>query len=409
MPKKRNMQTLRILNIGQNYRVIGGADRYYFNLEKLLTSRGHTVIPFAARNSENLPSPWSEYFPNAIDFDNPRVWEIGKFFYSRDALKRLEKLIAESRPDIAHLHIYYGKLTSSILGVIKRHKIPIVQTLHDYKTICPVYTLVRDSQSCELCSAGNYWRAIRYKCNRSSLVRSIVSSSESYLSYMLGSVRNIDRFIAISDFQRKKLISRGLPDSRTSTIHNFVSTNLISATVSCRAEHFLYFGRIEKEKGIYTLVEAAARIKEFPLIIAGTGKDAEGLKGRIRELGAKHINFVGFKSSSELQTLIDNALCVVVPSEWYEPFGLVLLEALARGKSVIASRIGAIPEIIQDGINGLLFEPSDANSLEASMRSAIHHRDRMMEMGVRGQTLVQKHFSEDVHYQLLADIYYSLR
>lgn len=403
------MRALRVLNIGQNYRVIGGADRYYFNLEKLLISRGHTVIPFAARHPENLPSSWDGYFPNALDFDNPSLLDVGSFFYSLDALKKIEKLIVESRPDIAHLHIYYGKLTSSILGVIKRHNIPIVQTLHDYKTICPVYTLIRDSHSCELCSTGNYWRAIYYKCNRSSLARSIVSSSESYISYMLGAVRNIDRFISISDFQRKKLVSRGLPDNRITTIHNFVSASSISGVVSSCTEYFLYFGRIEKEKGIYTLVDAAARIKEFPLIIAGTGKDAEGLNDRIRELNAKHIYFVGFKSGDELQKLIDDALCVVVPSEWYEPFGLVLLEAQARGKAIIASRIGAIPEIIQDGTNGLLYEPSNVDSLEASMRYALSDRKRMIDMGLQGHALVQKSFSDEAHYQSLMNVYCDLQ
>lgn len=403
------MRTLRVLNIGQNYRITGGSDRYFFNLQNLLEAHGHIVIPFAAKHRDNLPSPWQLFFPDAIDFKNPNIRDISSFFYSIQASKKLEELIRIAKPDIAHLHIYYGKLTASILSVLRRHQIPIVQTLHDYKAICPTYSTIRHGKYCDLCRVGNYWHATRYKCNRGDLKRSIASTTEAYISYILGAVHSIDKFFAVSEFQRKLLIARGLPESRVMTLYNFVRTDLENKKVSDQAKHFLYFGRIEKEKGVFSLVDAAARIPELPLIIAGDGKETEKLQMHIRDLGATHIKMVGFKSGEKLQKLINESLCVIVPSECFETFGLVLIEALALGKPVIASRIGAIPEIVQHGINGFLFEPGDVDSLENLMRCALRQIDRMVDMGLQGQALVQKHFSEEVHYQALIDVYSSLQ
>lgn len=192
-----------VLNVGQNYRVVGGADKYLLSLENLLIDNGHKVIPYAVSHPDNLNTEWGAYFPKPVNFYSPNLCDIARYLYSFPAKKGVERIIESDRPDIAHLHIYYGQLTASILSPLRKAKIPIVQTLHEYKLVCPTYSLLADDVNCELCNGKHFWHAIATKCNRGSLRRSFLSAMESYISLWLGS-QNLNHYIAVSDFLREK-------------------------------------------------------------------------------------------------------------------------------------------------------------------------------------------------------------
>jgi len=396
--------SLSVLNAGQNYYIRGGSEQYQFALTELLESHGHQVTPFAARNSKNRATPYSQYFPQGTNFDNPSIQDLMQFVYSKPANDAIQRLLGEVTIDLAHLHIYYGQLTTSILKPLQKAGIPIVQTLHEYKIICPVYTLLSHGEICQACEGKDFWHATRKRCNRGSLARSALSTLESYTSKALGSIRKIDHFIAVSDFLRNKVIDLGLPANKVTTIHHAFDASGIEPNIE-PGEYFLYFGRLERLKGLFTLIEAAAPLKDIPLLIVGDGEARLELERLIASRDLNHIQILGFKRGQDLENLIRNSICTLIPSEWYEPFGLTLIESFARGRPVIASKIGGIEEIVTHNVDGYLVSPGNVEQIREQMLWMAQHRSMAVEMGLLGRQKVENLFSPEMHYEKLMKVY----
>jgi glycosyltransferase involved in cell wall biosynthesis len=399
---------LSILNAGQNYRVRGGSDRYMIELGRLLAADDHRVIPFAARHPENIPTPWEAYFPRGVDFERPGLRGVARFIYSADAARCIERLATVERIDIAHLHIYYGQLTASILGPLCRREIPIVQTLHEYKVVCPVYTLISRGEHCERCAQGRLWNTIVHRCNRGSLARSLLSTIESGISLWLGSIERIDRFIAVSEFQREVLVRMGLPVEKVRVIHNFVNPEAYPSARRRSQDYVLYFGRVERVKGIFTLLDAMARLPDIPLKVVGGGGALEDARQYARDRGLGNVELVGFKEGQALTDLIGGALCAVLPSQWHETFGLTSLESYVYSKPVVASRMGGIPEVVVHGDTGLLVPPGDPAALARAIRFLADDPDQAEAMGMAGNLLLRKRFSPEAHRDAVLGVYREL-
>lgn len=395
---------LTVLNVGQNYYVKGGSDRYLFSLSALLEAHGHRAIPFASAQPSNLDTPWSRYFPPAVDFNQPGLVDIFRYIYSGSASHSMRRLLQEQRPDLAHLHIYYGQLTAAILGPLKEAGTPIVQTLHEFKTVCPTYGLFAHGQICEACEGRHFWRAAVRRCNRGSFVRSALSATEAYVSRWLGAVDKIDHFIAVSDFLRDKVISLGLPAGKITTVHNFMDCSGITPA-DTPGTYLLYFGRLESCKGVHTLLEAVAPLKDTPVLIVGDGKEKLALQSEITQRGLHHVKLLGFKRGQELHDLIHGSICTIAPSEWYETFGLTLVESFAHGRPVVASRIGGMTEVVTDGEDGLLVQPGDAAALRERLVWMAMHPTNALEMGRCGRAKVEDQFSPERHYEKIMAVY----
>ncbi|MEM7591698.1 MAG: glycosyltransferase family 4 protein [Cyanobacteria bacterium P01_A01_bin.83] len=396
--------TFTILNAGQNYHIHGGSDRYQFILSNLLHQHGHCVIPFAADSPKNESTPWSRYFAPEVNFASPTLIDLLRFIYSKPAESAIKNLIEDVPIDIAHLHIYYGKLTASILEPLRQARVPIIQTLHEYKIVCPVYTLISDGEICQACQGKNFWHAMRKRCNRGSLSRSMLSSMESYVSRAFGSISKIDHFITVSHFQRKKMIELGIPAEKLTTVHNFIDTSEIEPNYR-PGEYLLYFGRLEDYKGIFTLVEAASTLKNVPLLIVGDGEARFELEKVIEKRNLQHIKLLGFKQKDELLPLIRNSICTIAPSEWYETFGFTLVESFAHGRPVIASRIGGMTEIVTDTVDGYLVSPGNVEELQSRMLWMATHRHKAVEMGLAGRLKVETKFCPELHYEKILSLY----
>jgi glycosyltransferase involved in cell wall biosynthesis len=392
-----------VLNVSQNYYVRGGSDRYFFALGELLERHGHRVVPFSSRQPKNEPTPWSKYFPAGVDFDSPRAIDLVRFIYSRAAAKALRRLLESEPIDLAHLHIYYGQLTASILPVLREAGIPIVQTVHDFKLVCPVYSLLSHGEICEACQGQKFWKATWKRCNRGSLPRSLLSTVESYVSRSVGNVDLIDQFIAVSNFQRHKLIELGVPPQKITTIHNFVELEGIKPEQR-PGEYLLYFGRLEKLKGVFTLVAAARRVTQTRLLIAGRGEAEKELEMAIAQGGVKNVELVGFQQGAALARLVRGAIATILPSEGYDNCPMAILESYSHGRPVIGSRIGGIPELIGDD-DGLTFAPGDAEMLARHMDWMFRHPQEAVEMGRRGRERLERDFNCEVHYQKIDAIY----
>ena len=351
---------MRILQISHNHHIVGGSDRVFFETSALLARAGHNVIPFCLSSPKDIPTPWSTYFPKGAATAHPRARDTARYFYNLEARRCLERLLDDvGQIDVAHLHIYHGKLTPAILSVLRSRGIPIVQTLHEYKLACPVYTMQRHGMNCQTCVEGTVLSSIRHRCKDGSLVKSTVMAAEMMLSRMLGDVRLIDGFICVSDFQRDIMIRTGLPAAKLTTAHNFVAPTA-GPTLPGHEDYLLYMGRIERLKGVPTLLEAAAKTGQR-LVIAGEGSWQSDLAAQIGN--HPNVTYLGFQDGAALAKLVALSKAVVVPSEWYENCPMSVLEAKAAGRPVVAAKIGGIPELVRDNIDGFLFRPGEVEDL----------------------------------------------
>ena len=382
---------MNILQVSHRYHIAGGSDAVFFATTRLLENAGHTVVPFCMSHPKNANSPYAAWFAKGADTARPTPADAPRYFWNRDAARKLEDLIRVHGPfDVAHLHIYHGKQTPAILGVLRRHRIPVVHTLHEYKLACPVYTMEHNSKPCEACLGTLGLPALSHRCKSNSLTASAVMLAEFHFARALGDRRLIDRFICVSDFQRQIMIRAGIAPSKLHVLHNFVAPPKRTAPIP--GSYFLYLGRIEALKGLPTLVHAAEKTK-CELVIAGNGQWTKGLQDRITNL--PNIRFVGFQDAKGIRALLNGARAVVVPSEWYENCPMSVLEAKAHGRAVIATRIGGIPELVRDGKDGLLCETGQVGQLAQAIEAMTP--DRAAEFGKNAFEDAQKRFSPGTH------------
>ncbi len=397
---------MRILNAGHHHHVQGGSDRVMLRLGELLEARGHTVVPFASQHPENRPSKWDDYFPPGVDTQAPSPSDAARFVYSPEARWQMGRLLEDGGPfDLAHLHIYYGQLTASILKPLVEAEVPLVQTLHEYKLTCPVHSHRSQGEICEACAGHAFWRALPRRCNEGSLARTALSVLEASVSRALGDAHRIDHFIAVSDFLRDKMIEHDViaPDDIT-TVHNFVDPDRFDPSRQ-HGNYILYFGRIAPEKGLRTLIDAAAPLTDLPVRIAGTGEQREALEADVARRGLDHFEFVGFRNGADLWDLVRGSICTLLPSEWYENCPMAVLESLACARPVIGADIGGIPELVDDSVDGRLFPSGDVEALREALVWMQEHRDEAMEMGRRGREKIEERFSPEQHYRQVREVY----
>lgn len=387
----------------------GGSERYVFELTKLLESRGHTVIPFSMRDQRNFKTKYDKYFIKKVDLDKFNFKNIIKFFYNYEAIHKLKKLIEEERPDLAHLHNIAHQISPAIIKILKKYNIPVVQTLHDYKLICPNYRLFSRGQVCYKCQSGKFYNCFLNKCIKNSWLKSFLVMNEAYLNNRcLKFYDKIDRFIAPSQYMRNTCLKYGIPENRIALVYNFIDAGkeLINHN---NADYILYYGRLSKEKGIESLIKAMTMINQnTKLKIVGQGPEFSNFRFLISRFKLNNkIELLDSKYGDELNQIIAQAKAVIVPSLWPENMPYGILEALALGKVVIASRIGGLPEIINDDENGFLFTSGDSHDLANKIKRIVN--DKNLEVKIEKNipaSLIK--FNKEEHYTKINQIYLEL-
>jgi len=402
------MSAPTVLNVNANYYVRGGSDRYFLALESLLATHGCRVVPFSAGDPRNRPSRWSSYFPPGPDVDRPGPTDVLRYVFNPAARRALRDLLAQHPIDVAHLQIYQGRLSSSILQPLAEAGIPIVQTLHDFKPICPAQGLRSGGRDCHACRGRQFWRVLAQRCKRGSFLRSAVSMAEAYTAAAAGFVTAIDHFIAVCNYQRRTLVDLGLPATSISTIHNFVTTEGRRPADEA-GSYFLYFGRLAADKGLETLVTAMTRLPGVRLVIAGRGPLEEALLRRVARLRLGNVDFVGFQEDEALWRLVRGATASVLPSVAPELCSLSLLETMSWGRPVIATRVGGTPEIVDHEVHGLLLAAGDVEALTSAI-DRLHSDSRAaLEMGRRARRRVEIDFGPRRHLEQVLTVYDRLR
>jgi glycosyltransferase involved in cell wall biosynthesis len=385
----------------------GGAETVLFQERSFLMDSGTEVIDFAMQHERNVQSPYSSHFVSRQDYRSgshlAKIRSALALIHSREAVSKLASLIDETRPDLMHCHNIYHQLTPSIVGVAKSRGVPVVLTLHDTKPVCPVHTRALSGQLCSLCLAGDFHNVLRHRCSDGSLAQSAALYLEAVTQRWLGSYEKVDRFLAPSRFMRDSVLRRFSAD-RVELLYNGVDVSKISPSGRDKG-YVLYCGRLAPGKGAETLLRAhEAAGCRWPLVIAGSGPLMDELKSRFN----RNVRFAGQLSGETLDTAIAEASVVVVPSEWCENCPMSVLEAMASGKAVIASRIGGIPELVNDRVTGLLFEPGNADELRVHLESVMSDAERRAQMGSAGRLRAENNFSLEKHNAELMAVYYSV-
>jgi len=400
---------MKILQVNKYHYPKGGADKYYLKLSKKLENSNFDLANFSMQHSKNLDSKWSRYFVSNIEFNNSKLIDKlktpGRIIYSLEAKNKFEKLINNFKPDLIHLHNIYHQISPSILNVAKKHKIPTVIHLHDYKLICPNYQLFVNNSVCQSCKKKKYYHCFLKKCVKNSYCKSALASLEMYIHHSILNIykKNIDHLISPSKFLKNKFVEFGWPSEKISVLYNPFDSTLKTKKDLKRKNYLLYFGRLSKEKGIDILLNALKSTNES-LKVVGTGPYENQLKKIAKEKNL-NVEFLGFKQGDDLVSIISEAKAVVIPSIWWENMPLNMLEALSLEKPVIASNTGGMPEIIKEGENGLLFKPASVSELKEKIKKL--NKLDLDKMGKKAKESV-KHLSEDRNFEKLKLIYKTL-
>lgn len=423
--------SMRILLINTRYFVSGGPERYMFNLKALLEANGHEVIPFSVAYDRNEPSEYAQFFAPPLGGTSDVYFRdhsrslgssfrtLERAFYSRDVYKRLSALITATRPDVALVLHYLRKLSPSVLQCLSDKYVPFVVRLSDFMTVCPSAHLFRDGRPCELCVGGSLRHSVRHRCVQGSLGASVVNYVATRYHEVAGYYDLIPKFVVPTRFTKAKLIAGGCDERRIVHIPTFVASNVSDAPVDGGGVPTVaYVGRMDYLKGVHTLLQAIhileqddESLPEFAVSIAGSGPDdyVRDLHAFVADHGLRSVQFVGSKTREEVADILRSARCSIVPSLWYENMPNSALESMAEGTPVVAPNHGCLPEMIDDGVTGLLVTPSDPQSLAHAIRRLLQDQRGAATMGARAAEVAQRDHSAERHYQLLMSTFAEVR
>lgn len=376
---------------------------------ELLRKNGHSIFFWGMDHPLNPDYKWKQYFVSNSDYNinNGFLQKIRMSFnilYSLEASGKIEKLILSEKPDIVHLHNFAHQISPSILNVLKKYNIPSVMTMHDYKLVCPVYSMLSHGMICEKCANQKYYKCFLNKCTKDSYMKSFINMSEMYLHHKILKVYDgINMFISPSRFMQEKLVKMGFK-GKIEYLPNFIRVRDQNSRQYSENNVFFYFGRLSREKGIITMIDAIKNTNAV-LRVAGSGPLDGLLKEKIRLENINNVHLLGYKMGDELEKEIKSSIAVILPSEVYENNPRSILESFALGRPAIGARMGGIPELIIEGETGWTFTSGDVEGLRSKIIYCLNNKASVEEAGVKAREYVESNFNEEKHYLKLIDIY----
>jgi glycosyltransferase involved in cell wall biosynthesis len=379
---------MKILAVHNRYQQAGGEDSVFRNEIELLRSGGHDVAVLEENNDR-------------IKGTAAQIAAAAHAVWSRYGQRRMAEAIIRVRPDVVHVHNFFPTLSPAIFWTCGEHRVPAVWTLHNFRVACANGLLFRDGQVCEKCLGASPLPAIRHGCYRGSRAASAAVAAMIATHRTIGTWRyKVDRFIALTDFARDKVIAAGLPADRVVVKPNFVPAPEGAPLDARQRAGFLFVGRLSPEKGVRMLVEAWRGDGDL-LTIVGDGPDAQ----QLRKIAPGNVRFTGHLEKGALSRLMARSLAIIVPSLWYETFGMTAVEAMANGTPVIAARIGGPASFVEEGISGSLFEPGNRQSLIEVVRNWPREGQRLQRLIEGSRAAFEHRFSPRRNLSELQDIY----
>lgn len=380
----------RILMVHNYYQERGGEDLSFESERRALEHAGVTVHTY-------------------ID-SNYRVDTMGglragvRCIWSLEAQRDIRRIIRETRPQLMHVQNSFPLISPSIYYAASAENVPIVQSIRNYRLVCPNAIFYRDDGVCEDCMGRRFaWPGVIHACYRGSRAGSATVAAMQTIHGAIGSwSRKVDHFVALSEFGRQKMIEGGLPADRISVKPNFVFPD--PGPSDEEREFILFVGRLSEEKGIRSMLTAWERIHQrIPLVIAGRGPESDAVARAAERMDG--VTWLGGQTIERIYELMGRARAVVFPSEWYETFGRVVIEAYSRSTPVIASNLGAITELVTPHQTGYLFEPGNPDSMARAAEQIWDDPEHARRMGCKGRELFESRYTAEQHLRAIDEVY----
>lgn len=405
---------MNILQVNKFYFPKGGAEQHFLDLCGLLESAGHKVIPFSTIDERNLPTPYDKYFVSGMDLSDPgslswwkKIKYASRILYNFEARKKITKLLKNEKIDLVHLHNIYHHLSPSILSAIKKQGIPIVMTIHDYKLLCPNYTFVNNGKVDESLGRGWYWSCVKNKCVDNSRTYSLLAVLEMIYHHKIMKFyeKNVDLFISPSEFIRDLFISFGWDKNKIIVLPHFLPLSFKKVSVPTPApevSRFVYVGRFAEEKGTDRLVEYWCKNRvPYGLHLFGTGPLEQKIRDIIESYNNEKVVLHGFMAQEALYEKVrEMTTAIIVPSIFYEPFGLVLIESFANGIPAVVNNSGTLVELIKQTGAGIIFDWQNEATLDKALLEI--NDDKYRGLAV---SCMQNNFLPENYYRKLLSVY----
>jgi glycosyltransferase involved in cell wall biosynthesis len=388
--------TKKILIANKFYYNRGGDCIYCIGLEKMLKEIGHNVAFFSMNYAQNFESEWSNYWVSEFSFK-----KFMRPFGDKETKIKFSKLLDDFKPDVVHLNNIHTHISPVIAEIAHNKGLKVIWTLHDYKLLCPSYLCLNgEGEICEKCFGEKKNNCTKERCIKNKWLHSFIAQKEAEKWNRERLEKNVDAFICPSNFMKQKMLQGRFSESKLKVLHNFVdildSHKPLNSTNLGSGNYYLYVGRLSKEKGISTLCSVASKLS-YKLKIIGSGPLEKELREKYKNYS--QVEFLGGKSHEEVLKIMANTKFTVVPSEWYEVFGLVVMESLIAKIPVLCAKIGGMLELIEQGINGELFESRNETDLKDKIES-------MMNNGYEFDNLqVVERFRKEIYLESLSEIY----
>jgi glycosyltransferase involved in cell wall biosynthesis len=389
---------MKILFVHNFYQQFGGEDAVANSECRLLEDRGEEVLFWTRHNDEIKGYSRSQ----KLNF-------LRETISSSRTTTDIKEAVTRFKPDVAFVHNIYPLISPSLYPALNSLGVPVVQVLHDFRPFCSNGWFYIDGKICERCKMGNHVHGIIHRCYKDSYLLSTLYSATLGINRQAGLLDKIDAYICLTGFFKKKILEVGIPEEKIYLRPNFIDAPPLDANSHQQGDGYaLYLGRLSNEKGIRTLIRAFENLPEVSLKIVGTGPLEPEVREYVRAKDLRNIEFLGFKSGEEKWQLIRNCHFAVVPSEWYENFPIVALEYFAAAKPVIASRIGGLPYVVEEGQTGYLFEPGNADDLIATVKRLRSSPAAGATMGRLGRQLVETKYGPEASYNTLMQIFHKV-
>lgn len=378
------------------YKFFAGEDSIALREKGLLENNGENVYFYSKDNRET---------------DNYNLSQKANFFaqtiFSSKTKSELEGIVRDFKPEIAYTHNIFPLISPSIFHTLHSESVPCIQNVQDYRWLCPNGVFYINDGICEKCKNGAFWNAVRQRCYRDSILLSGLYATTIGLNRFSGIFKKIDAFLCTTEFNKQKLMEAGIEEKRLFIKPNYLDITGIEPSTGS-GNQIIFLGRLSPEKGMWTLIKAFEKMNDLRLCIVGTGPLEEPLRRYIEEKRLNNISIEGFKQGEDKNNAIRNSLFMVFPSEWYEHFPIVLLEAFAFGKPVVASDIGNMPLIIENNKSGYHFKAGDVDDLIEKVRTLANNPSEIVRMGQYARNKIETNYTPEINYKTLKSIFQKL-
>jgi len=380
---------VKILLVHNEYGKLSGEEVMFHSIAKVLQNHGHEVTLFTRSSTEI-----KKMFCGRI-----RAFFTG--LYNFNTASRFAELIKKEKPDIVQIQNVYPLISPVVFKVAHVLGIPLVFRCANYRLFCPSGLMLNKGEICERCVGGKeYWCVIK-NCETSFFKSFGYAIRNAYARVSSVITENTTIYYVLSQFQKDKFVSWGIPSNRIVIIPNFIEIKEVDSEINDLGKYVGYVGRVSQEKGVPLLVDAISKSGNVPLKIAGDYTSMPTLPAVV----PTNVTFLGQISMDSLNDFYANARIIVVPSIWYETFGMVVIEAMLHKRPVIGARVGAIQDTIQDGVTGFLFEPGNSDDLASKIRYLWEHPDLCHQMGQAGREKALREYSPEKYYERLMAVY----